>query len=67
MQRIVLKENISGFEKYNDMILEHNTYCKNMVKSLNAAFGYNLVRFKALSIDELFDRNNYLPDKTEKN
>lgn len=34
-----------------------NTYVKDMVKALNAPFGYNIPRFKNLSIDALFDRN----------
>lgn len=28
-----------------------------MVKALNSPFGYNLPRFKNLSIDALFDKN----------
>ena len=28
-----------------------------MVKALNAPFGYNIPRFKNLSIDDLFDMN----------
>ncbi len=43
---------------YANAVLTHNSYCKDFVKALNIPFGYNLSRFKNLSVDELFDRNN---------
>ncbi len=52
--------------KYMALVEKHHTYCKDMVKALNVPFAYNLPRYKNLSINELFDRNNYLPDKTKK-
>ncbi len=49
-----LRENI---EKFAQPVLTHHTYCKDFVKALNVPFGYNLARFKNLSINELFDMN----------
>jgi len=49
-----LHENI---EKFAEPVLSYNTYCKDFVKALNIPFGYNLARFKNLSINELFDMN----------
>lgn len=46
-------------KKYKQLIAKHHTYCKDLVKALNTPFGYNLARYKNLSIGELFDRNNY--------
>lgn len=34
----------------------HKTWCSDLVKVLNTPFGYNLARYKNLSIDGLFDR-----------
>ena len=45
--------------------LKHGTYCKDFVKALNVPFAYNLPRYKNLSINELFDQNDYLPDKAK--
>lgn len=36
---------------------EHKTYCKDFVKAYCTPFGYNLVRYKNLTIDGLFDKN----------
>lgn len=47
-------------EKYLDIVRKYNFYCKDFVKALNVPFAYNLARYKNLSIDALFDRNNYL-------
>lgn len=50
----------SGFERnypYFAKLFEWHTYVKDMVKALNAPFGYNISRFKNLSIDDLFDMN----------
>ena len=38
-------------------LFKYHTYVKDMVKALNSPFGYNIPRFKALTIDDLFDRN----------
>lgn len=42
---------------YFDAVKSYKTYCKDFVKALNVPFGYNLARYKNLSIDGLFDRN----------
>ena len=44
--------------QYLSAVKQHRTYCKDFVKALNAPFGYNLPRFKNLSIDALFDMHN---------
>lgn len=51
---------------YLKQVETYHTYCKDFVKALNVPFAYNLPRYKNLSIDELFDRNNYRPNKTRK-
>jgi len=47
-------KNLNDFSSKLD---KHGTYVKDFVKALNVPFGYNLPRYKNLSIDELFDRN----------
>ena len=47
-------------------LLKYHTYVKDMVKALNSPFGYNVPRFKALTIDDLFDRNEQEKKKSEK-
>lgn len=47
---------------YMQKVKKYHTYCKDFVKALNVPFAYNLARYKNLSIDGLFDRN----DKREK-
>ena len=42
---------------YFDKVTTYRTYCKDLVKALNITFGYNLPRYKNLSIDGLFDKN----------
>ena len=42
---------------YFDKLDRWNTYVKDLVKALNVPFGYNVPRFKALTIDDQFDRN----------
>ena len=42
---------------YMNSVKRGSWYGKDFVKALNAPFGYNLVRYKNLSIDALFDRN----------
>ena len=48
---------------YFAKVQKYGTYCKDYVKALNVPFAYNLPRYKNLSINELFDRNDYMPDK----
>lgn len=45
-------------EEYFNAVKTHHTYCKDFVKALNSPFGYNLPRFKNLSVDALFDMHN---------
>lgn len=52
--------------KYWELIGKYGSYCKDYVKAYNVPFAYNLARYKNLSINELFDRNNYLPNKGQK-
>lgn len=49
--------------KYEDDLLKKHGYTKDFVKALNSPFGYNIPRFKNLSIEQLFDRNEYLTEK----
>jgi hypothetical protein len=51
----------SEVSRYFADLNKWNTYVKDMVKALNAPFGYNIPRFKNLSIDALFDRNEVRP------
>lgn len=44
-------------QEYFAALDKYHTYCKDFVKALNTPFGYNLPRYKNLSIDGLFDRN----------
>lgn len=67
MQRCITKrENDTKQEekiKYEDDLLKNHGYTKDFVKALNSPFGYNIPRFKNLSIEQLFDRNEYLTEK----
>ena len=49
--------------KYEDDLLKNHGYTKDFVKALNSPFGYNIPRFKNLSIEQLFERNEYLTEK----
>ena len=49
--------------KYEDDLLKNHGYTRDFVKALNSPFGYNIPRFKNLSIEQLFDRNEYLTEK----
>lgn len=42
---------------YFDKVRTYRTCCKDLVKALNITFGYNLPRYKNLSIEGLFDKN----------
>lgn len=44
-------------EQYFESITQYHTYCMDFVKALNTPFGYNLPRYKNLTIDALFDKN----------
>jgi hypothetical protein len=43
--------------RYFALVKENGWYCKDFVKALNVAFGYNLPRYKNLTIDGLFDKD----------
>lgn len=49
--------------KYEDDLLKNHGYTRDFVKALNSPFGYNIPRFKNLSVEQLFDRNEYLTEK----
>lgn len=49
--------------KYEDDLFKNHGYTRDFVKALNSPFGYNIPRFKNLSIKQLFDRNEYLTEK----
>lgn len=51
---------------YFDNLEKYKTYSKDLVKALNAPFGYNLARYKNLSIEPLFDKNNTRIDEAKK-
>ena len=40
-----------------DKTLQYHSYNKDLVKALNAPFGYNLARYKNLSIEQLFSKD----------
>ncbi len=48
-----------NYKEYVTLAKTHKTYCKDMVKALNVPFAYNLARYNNLSIDKLFDKNDY--------
>lgn len=50
---------------YYGQLYKWNTYVKDFVKALNSPFGYNIPRFKALTIKELFDRNEMAKETKE--
>ncbi len=59
----------SGFDRNYPQyapLFKWHTYVKDVVKALNAPFGYNIPRFKNLSIDALFDRNEIKKNDGEK-
>lgn len=55
---IELKGENNVLEGYFDNLCKYGTYVKDFVKTLNVPFAYNYPRYKNLSIDELFDKNN---------
>lgn len=44
-------------QMYFDALMTYKTYVKDLTKAYCVPFGYNIPRFKNLSIKELFDRN----------
>lgn len=61
----VKPEEHKKLEEYFEYVSQKGTYRKDFVKALCVPFAYNLARFKNLSIEALFDRNNYLPEEAK--
>ena len=61
MQRCITA-NVHNIMYEGDLFKNHG-YTRDFVKALNSPFGYNIPRFKNLSIEQLFDRNEYLTEK----
>ncbi len=51
--------------EYLNNLKKHHTYCKDFVKAYCIPFGYVVPRYKNLTINELFDRNNPNPEPKE--
>lgn len=51
---------------YFKALYQYHTYVKDLVKALNTPFGYNIPRFKNLTIEQLFDRNYQVDTGSEK-
>ena len=68
VQKSVLKRTTKKTDKlvsYETLINKYHSYNKDFVKALCVPFAYNIVRFKALSVYELFDRNYQEEQKAE--
>ena len=52
--------------RYYRQVSQYPTYVKDLAKALNSPFGYNIPRFKNLTIEALFDRNIQYENSTEK-
>ncbi len=61
IQRIQNTGMTEATAKYVSDINQYNSYSKDFVKALCVPFAYNIVRFKNLTVYELFDRN-YTPE-----
>ena len=61
----IKKENHEKLYAYLGMVNSYKSYNKDFVKALCVPFAYNLARFKNLSMEPLFDRNHYLPEKAK--
>ncbi len=51
-------EKAEAIRKYFENAKAYKSYSKDLVKALNVPFGYNLARYKNLSIEQLFDKND---------
>jgi hypothetical protein len=71
MQREIysqIKEHNKVSEKINkcfENMLKMRSYSKDLLNILNTPFGYNLPRYKNLSIKDLFDKNEKASEKEE--
>jgi len=54
---------IKDYENQLQSAKKHNTYSKDIVKGLCRPFGYNLSRFKNLTIMEVFNRQEILEER----
>lgn len=52
-------------QKWKTAVEEYHGYCKDFTKALCTPFGYNVARFKNLSIKDLFDMNELKPTKED--
>lgn len=60
------EENLSPkAQNWSAIVKQTGTYCKDYVKALCTPFGYNLARFKNLSIEALFDKNELKETKEQ--
>lgn len=61
MQRTIMEEVSaepgSKTAEYFDKVTKYHCFCKDFLKALCIPFCYNLARYKALCIEELFDKN----------
>lgn len=53
-------------KEYIESLKKYNTYCKDFVKAYCIPFGYVIPRYKNLTVNELFDKNNPLPEPKRK-
>ncbi len=70
IQRVLGENNENLNEKtqeYVNAVNQYHTYSMDFVKALCIPFGYNLARYKNLSIEGLFDRNRPGAGKTDSN
>lgn len=52
-----------AFKNQYDSAIKYNTYSKNIVKGLCLPFGYNLSRYKNLTIMEVFNRQEIIEER----
>ena len=57
VQHYMKDEDRNKQHPYYSQVERYKTYVKDLVKALNVPFGYNIPRFKNLTIEQLFDRN----------
>jgi hypothetical protein len=65
LNRIPKDKKTDKLMAYEECINKHHSYNKDFVKALCVPLAYNIVRFKALTVYELFDRNYQEEKKAE--
>ncbi|MBP5434309.1 type VI-D CRISPR-associated RNA-guided ribonuclease Cas13d [bacterium] len=70
VQRLLSDEDVRAkqtpeAQAWSAIVKQTGTYCKDYVKALCTPFGYNLARFKNLSIEALFDKNELKETKEQ--